>query len=708
MREPRILLFLLPVILAASPGVEELEVKPTVRVVQQSPRQVDLSQWDWVPVQGFNFGTEDPLGFQPMKSSNNRITRFFPANGDGGIQTRQATFSSSPGDTFNSRPLAMVQAFNNRGGPIFQANSNFDFNPTEGRSSSVFQSERPLPLSGSFNTAKTTSFDHDENDPNPPQVHTSMTSGFSPNVPGFQPQQSQVGFNQQPQDQGQAQGQEESQEESPEESQEQEQPQDQQQDQQQDQGQQFRQFSSPPSGAQTRPATFVDDDTTDGGDDQNSKAEEESSPNVQPSADGPEGKVSESSHTGTPTEDHHLLAGPVMSDQFGSFSRSPTSIAASTFDTKGMDTVHRLSTAVHEAPGDDLTKLTQSSRHQTEDQQTSSSFIDDTPQYHKKFESSGSHSAWHTHRSRHKSTQPTDDQRVFRVGEGRGKTTTFGRTSATTFLGTDTPTTEGKRMGNTNEFSTSFMDFDPTHFRTSRSISMKDAMEQMSKSKQENKSPLPFVPDLDTLRALWTPSVDSQLEQIFQLNPHLTTMMPLIPEKPVNTDACRDILFIIDASGSNQKAFKKNLELVKQLATSAFLPFQKLAALIVYGRRERTRAVVEFDDRLDNLAFMRRVNGLKFLGGIGEAGMAMDLAEQLIANRVRRTPVDIIFVSDGYSGDQYVNKARSILISNDLNRLFVLAPNLAHLANELNQIAYGENIITRKEDLLKLRDQLVC
>ncbi|CAJ0568940.1 unnamed protein product, partial [Mesorhabditis spiculigera] len=451
----------------------------------------------------------------------------------------------------------------------------------------------------------------------------------------------------------------------------------------------------------TRPSTFSTDDTTDtddGGEDQNKKSEEESS--GPPTAEGPDGKISESSHVAEPGNGHHLLAGAVQSDTFGSFHRSPTSIGATTFDSKGMDSAKKMSTAVHETPDADLVKQTQESRHRAEDQQTSSSFIDDTELSHKKFESQGSHSAWHTHRSRHKTSQPTEETQVFRLGTGKGSTTTFGRTSATTFLGLDTPTTEGKRFGNKNDFSTQFMDFDPTHFMTSRSARWRRSINVME-SEDNDKKPLIHLPPFSDI-----PVLANEPVEIVPRLPQMSTIMPLLqPKPPVAEPVCRDLLVLFDTTGTSPLVFKRNRNLVKQIVNSAILPWQKVASLIAFSTIDKTKAVAKFEERLDNWGFMRRIEEIDYFGGVGDVANALKMANDLIAKN--SMPVDVIFVSDGYSSENYTDPLQKML-ANDANRFFVLAPNHKKVSSQLSILVNSQNIYNKFENLVGLRDNLAC
>ncbi|GMT34390.1 hypothetical protein PFISCL1PPCAC_25687, partial [Pristionchus fissidentatus] len=157
-----------------------------------------------------------------------------------------------------------------------------------------------------------------------------------------------------------------------------------------------------------------------------------------------------------------------------------------------------------------------------------------------------------------------------------------------------------------------------------------------------------------------------------------------------NSSYCRDVIFVLDNSGSTKFHFEPLKAIIGTLADIAFEDSMRKVGLVTFSSRLRQRVVFDWistRERESRTDFHRRLNDLTFAGGITQLGAVLSmLQDRLFDEDIHRVgrPLDIVLFTDGYSFDDPSSPARNLRLSG--HRIYVAALFTNYLRSELDSI----------------------
>ncbi|GMT35584.1 hypothetical protein PFISCL1PPCAC_28785, partial [Pristionchus fissidentatus] len=171
---------------------------------------------------------------------------------------------------------------------------------------------------------------------------------------------------------------------------------------------------------------------------------------------------------------------------------------------------------------------------------------------------------------------------------------------------------------------------------------------------------------------------------------------PLNPSPPLQSsiDSLSDLLFLVDASGSMNSAWRRHLKCVSTIARIAV--GKAKIGVIVYSSKNKHRLRIPFTQYSDATMLDSMINALPFHGGVTNTGEALFEAVRVL-EKERPQRVNVITITDGYSWDS-LDEGSARIRSFSGSTTFALSLDEPFVRKELEILAGSSDCVFTQSD----------
>uniref|UniRef100_A0A0M3HZ20 VWFA domain-containing protein n=1 Tax=Ascaris lumbricoides TaxID=6252 RepID=A0A0M3HZ20_ASCLU len=142
---------------------------------------------------------------------------------------------------------------------------------------------------------------------------------------------------------------------------------------------------------------------------------------------------------------------------------------------------------------------------------------------------------------------------------------------------------------------------------------------------------------------------------IIFLPSYLTPIDLFVSDRKVDNRCLLDIVIVLDASGSLQTRFQRQLELTIQLVDRLIIgPENARVAVIKYAGRRKSKLAIPFNKYTDKESLQVALKNIGFIGGTTYTNEALLKADEVLSGadgrRSQASPIIVVF-TDGFSHD---------------------------------------------------------